>query len=446
MLRENIRKQFFRFVIPSMMSMMLNGLYTIVDGFFIGHAVGDVGLAGIGLAWPITAVLIALGMGIGVGGSVQMSVYRGAGKDSEADHYRASTLLLLGTVSAITTIVLLLFNSFFLKVLGAEGEVYDAAYSYIQIISLGGSMQIFTSGMLPLIRNSHMTVQAMGIMIAGLICNIILDWLFTMKIPMGLGGAALATIIAQGITATGCVFFLWRLKENRIRFSQFKWKNNTMLKIIKIGVSPFGISLMPSLITVFNNWQCLKYGGNFAVSAYAVINYFLASVLLLLEGIGEGVQPLISYYKGAKEYKTMEKIRNMGVKAVLTFSALFLLSVIPAKSILPAFFGTSEQTAEIIREALPILVLAFPMMGIGKLFSSYFYACEENISSMLMIYSDPICFTPLCIFVLPKIWQLKGVWLALPGAQFLVMVLLTFLFIQHKIKLRTVGGEKCQTY
>lgn len=444
MLKESITKQFFRFVIPSMMSMMLNGLYTIVDGFFIGHAVGDVGLAGIGLAWPITAVLIALGMGIGVGGSVQMSVYRGAEKNNEADHYRAGTLMLLGTAGVVTTTILLIFNSFFLRILGAEGKVYDAAYSYIQIISLGGSMQIFTSGMLPLIRNSHMTVQAMGIMIGGLICNIVLDWLFTMKIPMGLGGAALATIIAQGLTAVGCIFFLWRLKENRIKLSHFKWKNSTMIRIIKIGISPFGISLMPSLITVFNNWQCLKYGGNSAVSAYAVINYFLASVLLLLEGIGEGVQPLISYYKGAKEYETMGKIRNMGVKAVLIFSALFLLSVIPVKNVLPVFFGTSEETAGIIREALPILVLAFPMMGIGKLFSSYFYACEENLASMLMIYSDPICFTPLCIFILPKIWQLKGVWLALPGAQFLVMVLLVFLFIQHKRKLEFVGGIKCQ--
>lgn len=444
------QKQFFKFIIPSMLTMLLNGLYTIVDGFFIGQTVGDVGLAGIGIVWPITSVLIALGMGIGVGGSVLMSTYRGAGDDKNANKARGNLFFLLMLASIFTTIFFGLFHPFFVKALGAKGEIYDAAISYIRIIAIGGSMQIIASGLLPLIRNNHQTIEAMLIMGSGLICNIILDACFTMVIPMGLAGAAFATILSQTLTVLGCVFCLCKQKENKINRSDFKWDSFIVKKIIKIGISPFGLSLMPSLVTVFNNLQCLAYGGDLAVSAYSVMNYFLASVLMLLEGIGEGLQPLFSYYSGAKQYHTMKKLRNKGLLAIICFSGLFLLLCMPAATFIPKIFNTSYETTKIIQEALPILCFAFPMMGIGKLFISYFYACQENLFSVLLVYLDPIVFTPLCIFTLPHIFGLKGVWLSLLGAQALIMLVLTICFFAHTIKLKNkeayhAGGNKRAT-
>ncbi|MBW9148447.1 MATE family efflux transporter [Clostridium sp. CM028] len=435
--QKAIEKQFFKFVIPSMLTMLLNGLYTIVDGLFVGHAVGDIGLAGIGLVWPITALLLALGMGIGVGGSVLMSTYRGANDNQRANEARANTFFALLAVSVVVTDFLVIFSPTLVRAIGATGKIYDAAISYIRIIAIGGSMQIIASGLIPLIRNSHKTMQAMIIMGGGLIVNIVLDACFTMVIPMGLAGAALATVLAQAITVVCSIICLWKQKENKIERSQFKLNKKMIGRMMQIGISPFGLSLMPSLITIFNNWQCLAYGGDLAVSAYAVINYLIASVLLLLEGIGEGMQPLISYCNGSKNYKAMKKIRNKGFLAVVTFSGLFLLFSIPARTLLPQFFATSEETARIIDSALPIICVAFPMMGIGKLFSSYFYACEETLFSTLLVYLDPILFTPLCVFTLPHIWGIKGVWMALPGAQLLTMILLTILLIAHTMKFRS---------
>lgn len=431
MKQKPIEKQFFKFVLPSMLTMFLNGLYTIVDGYFVGHAVGDVGLAGIGLAWPVTAVLLALGMGIGVGGSVLMSTWRGAGDHQKADRARANTILLLAAVAIGMTVLLLFFHPALVRGLGAKGEVYDAAVSYLRIIAIGGGMQIFSSGLIPLIRNSHKTIEAMLIMGSGLVSNIILDALFTMVIPWGLGGAALATILAQTITVGCSVVCLLRQKEHRIQKRDFRVERSMLWLMVRIGISPFGLSLMPSLITVFNNWQCLHYGGDLAVSAYAVINYFLASVLLLQEGIGEGMQPIISYCNGAGRYRAMRQVRNKGLLMVLGFSAAFLLLSVPARTFLPVFFGVSGETAEIIRTALPILCAAFPMMGLGKLFISYFYACGETLFSTLLVYSDPLLFTPVCILVLPRMFGLQGVWMALPGAQLMIMMLLVILGIIH---------------
>ena len=214
-----------------------------------------------------------------------------------------------------------------------------------------------------------------------------------------------------------------------------------MVKMLRIGVSPFGLSLMPSVITVYNNLQCLAYGGDLAVSAYAVINYFIGSVLLLLEGVGEGMQPLISYASGAGDYAAMRRLKNRGLMTVLVFSALFLIACVPAVDLLPGFFGTSAGTAAVIRSALPILGLAFPMMGLGKLFTSYFYACGETLYSTLLVYLDPVLFTPLCIFILPRLFGLKGVWMALPGAQALIMAVLVVLWGLHKSTLRSKEAE-----
>lgn len=429
-----IEKQFFKFVLPSMLTMLLSGLYTIVDGIFVGYAVGDVGLAGMGIVWPVTALLMALGMGIGVGGSVLMSTYRGAGEETKANQARANTFILLLGASIVTTVVLVIFNPVLLRALGAKEDVYDAAISYIHVIALGGSMQIFASGLIPIIRNSHKTIQAMLIMGGGLVANITLDALFTIAIPLGLRGAAIATIIGQALTVVCSVICLLRQKDHKISRSDFVLNKQMIMRALKIGVSPFGLSLMPPLINVFNNWQCLAYGGTLAVSAYAVINYFTSSVLLLLEGIGEGMQPLISFCSGAKDFKTMVKIRNRGLLAIIAFSAAFLLITIPARAMLPRLFSTSAETAAIIYSALPILSIAFPLMGLGKLFTSYFYACGETKFSMLLVYCDPIIFTPLSLLLLPRIWNLKGIWMALPSAQILVMILLAVLLIRHTIK------------
>jgi putative MATE family efflux protein len=432
--KQPIEKQFFKFVLPSMLTMLLSGLYTIVDGIFVGYAVGDVGLAGMGIVWPVTALLMAVGMGIGVGGSVVMSTHRGAGENEKANQARANTIILLLIASVGITVFLLLLNPMILRALGAQGAVYDAAISYIHVIAVGGSMQILASGLIPIIRNSHQTVQAMLIMSVGLVANITLDALLTIVIPWGLRGAALATIIGQALTVVCSVICLWRQKEHKIRRADFVLDKKMMVRTIKIGASPFGLSLMPPLLTVFNNWQCLAYGGTLAVSAYAVINYFISSVLLLLEGIGEGMQPLISFCNGAKDFKAMVKIRNKGLFTILAFSTVFLLITIPARTMLAQLFSTSEETANIIYSALPILCIAFPMMGLGKLFTSYFYACGETKFSALLVYCDPIVFTPICLLVLPAIWQLKGIWLSLPSAQILTMLLLAILLVKHTRK------------
>ena len=437
-----IESQFFKFVFPSMLSMLLNGFYTMVDGFFIGQAVGDVGLAGIGLAWPIAAVLLALGVGIGTGGSVLISIGRGEKDEQKSGEAQFNTLLLLFITGILTTVVLLLTYPTLLRWLGAKDEVLIAAEEYMRVVALGGSMQIFATGLTPILRNNHRTVQAMLIMCGGLVINIVLDAWFLIGLDMGLAGAALATVVAQASTVILCALSLLREKEHRLRLAHCRPRFGSIRRILIVGISPFGLSLMPSLISLFNNWQCLAYGGDNAVAAYCVINYFISTALLLMQGIGDGIQPLISFCKGARLYSSMRILLRRGILAVLCLSGLFVLAAFPLQSFLPIMFGTSEATGVLIGRALLLQCAAFPFMGLVRLYTSYFYASGKPLQSSLLIYIDPIIVTPVFLLSLPLAFQLDGVWLTLPAAQIVLALILLFMALKDARQARRYSKEE----
>ena len=192
-------KRFWYYVLPSMLTMVLSGFYVIVDGFFIGQATGDIGLGAINLAWPITAVMQATGIGVGIGGSVLFSMYQGAQDDEEARAARGNTIVLLFLFSVFMIVFFWFTSDAILMLFGARGALFDAARDYIRVIIFGTLFQTFGCGLTPLIKNSGRAISAMLIMVSGLVTNMILDALFIMVFPWGLAGAAAATVTAQGV-------------------------------------------------------------------------------------------------------------------------------------------------------------------------------------------------------------------------------------------------------
>lgn len=214
-------EQFYRYVIPAMASQLLTGFFIIVDGFFIGQSIGDVGLASINILWPIAAVILATGLGIGSGGSVVMTHAMGAGDTEKALAARGNTLLCLGAATVLLTAALGLSYPWLLRLLGATGELYQPAADYTVVVVLAGGLQIFNSGLNPLLRGSGRTVAAMAIMIFSLLCNILLDWLFIAVFAWGMRGAALATVTAQGLSALAALLCLLMNKNAPVHARQF---------------------------------------------------------------------------------------------------------------------------------------------------------------------------------------------------------------------------------
>ena len=284
MTHEKIEKQFWRYVLPSMLTMLLSGFYAIVDGYFVGNALKDAGLAAINIGWPIASFILAVSTGIGVGGSVLISTYRGAEDENASRQAKGNTLMLLCLFAILSITLIFISTPWLLRLFGAKGEVYDLAYEYLFVIVLGSSLQIFGTGCTPILRNSNRSIQAMLIMLFSLFTNIVLD---AVLVPtMGMSGAALATVAAQGFSALFCLLLIFTDKKNPLKRSDFVLNKRMCKNIIRIGVSPFGLTFSPSIVIIFANWQCLNYGGEIAVAAYSALSYVLQATMELLHGIG----------------------------------------------------------------------------------------------------------------------------------------------------------------
>lgn len=185
-------KSFFRYVLPAILSFSLSGVYSIVDGYFIGNRLGDIGLSAVTIAHPIVALLQAIGTGFGMGGAIYFSIYKAKGEDSRARLFIAISNWLMLVFSVILTAMIFFWNSPALRLLGAGGELFIRAKEYIGVISLGTTFQIFGTGLVPFIRNLGGSAYVMVSMIAGFITNIIADYLFVWVWEQGMAGAAIA--------------------------------------------------------------------------------------------------------------------------------------------------------------------------------------------------------------------------------------------------------------
>ena len=425
---EKMQKSFLKYLIPSMVATVLIGLYIVVDGYFIGNAMGDIGLAAINLVYPIGSVLYSFGMMIGIGGAVLMSIALGSNDLSTFNRVKINTFLTLIFGSIILTIILFIFKDKLIVLLGAKGEIFDEANKYITIIILASFSQTMSSGCVPMIRNYGKTIHAMSFMATGLITNIALDYLFIYVLRLGMKGAALATVLAQFVVVILSIYYLFIKKAHRVRISFSDYDFKIVRRIFSIGLSPFGLHMSPSFIVIIANLQCLKYGGNVAVSAYSVINYLMSSILLVLEGIAEGCQPLISYFQGANEEKLKRNVLKKGIFFALLLSLSIFTVLMFSKNRVGDFFGSSLEANSIINFALPVVSFVFIFQSIVRLLTSYFYASGSERVSNFLTYLDPLFVSPLCLFVFPLFLDLTGIWIALPAAQLILLIILFFIF------------------
>ena len=425
---EIMEKSFFKYIIPAIVSTMLGGLYIVVDGFFIGNSMGDIGLTAINLIYPVSTLIMAAAVMLGMGGSVIMSIYLGEVNIEGFNKAKNNTFISLILASIILTALLFLLKNKLIVLLGAEGEVFHHADAYITTIILGGGFQIISFGSMPIIRNLGKTIHAMSFMGLGLVTNIILDYLFLIVFKLEMFGAALATITAQAIVALISVYYLFIRKKNRTKIKLSDFNLSMTKRAMQIGLSPFGMVMAPSLIVIFNNWQCIKYGGYLGTTAYSVINYIYGSIIYLFEGVAEGCQPMISYFKGACKNDLMKKVLKKGLLFNFILGLILIIIVFILRNKLGILFGASIETNDIISVGLPIISIAFILQPIVRLGTAYFYSSGESIYSSILTYIDPFVVSPICIMILPLFFNLNGIWIAVPSSQFILILLFIIIF------------------
>ena len=426
----------------SMITMFLQSAYSMIDGLFVSNLIGDTALSAVNVAWPVIAVVTAIGTGVGCSGAVMMSTKQGEGKNEESNIVRANVILALLASSIVVTILFLVLLTPLLKLMGAEGELLRLSQIYGRVMLTGGVLQILSCGLTPLLRNDNRAVSAMMIMVGGLLASLGLDFVFMYVFHMGIGGAAGASLCAQLFTTLCCLIILGTKKTDPIRFSQFMIRKEYWKKIFKTAVSPFGISLTPSLLILYHNVACLKFGGDLAVNAYALISSTVGSYRVLLIGVAEGIQPLASYAYGAHDFHAIRKIRNKAVITAIGVSFFLFIFTIATARFYPAIYGYEGEAAELGYHAVMVTAAQLIFTGLVRVTNSFFYSVGKDKYSLFMIYFDPLIMTPLTIVILPRIFGLDGIWITAVVTQFILNIVAFGMFASHERQMKRMEAEK----
>lgn len=423
--RKYLLKRIAQDCIPTVFSLLMSGLYGVMDGLFVGRAVGDAGLAAINIAWPIAAVITAVGIGIGSGGSVLYSNSNGKGEQERGELVYHQTITLLFAAAMVLLIVLGFTYPAILSALGAKGDVYQKAVEYIQIIIFGAVFQVMGTGFIPMLRNRNLAFQAMVSMAAGMGVNGVLNYLLLFVVKIGIRGAAVGTIAAQFVVLVISSYLIYGRQKVHLKVV---WQHKMIGEILKIGISAFGLSLAPSIVLLFTNLQCLKYGGDAAVACYAVISYIVFPVQSMLMGIGDGTQPLMSFYSGAKKMEELRFVKKIASIAVVGMGAVFFVIVILVSKYIPDVFGMQMDSQAYFETGMAVSAVSFLFTGLAKFHISYLNATLQVKKAMQLIYGETIVVAPFLIFLLPYVFKINGIWLSLPGTQLIMLLIFNVFF------------------
>jgi len=432
---ESIGKLLLRFSIPAIIGMMVNAMYNVVDRIFIGKGIGSLGIAGIFVGYPLSLILMAFSMLIGIGGNALVSIKLGEKREKEAEIILGNSFLLLILINTTVSILGLIFLEPLLKLFGASKNILPFSMDYMKIILLGAPIQSIGFGLNNFIRGEGNPKIAMGTMLIGAILNTILDPIFIFIFNMGIKGAAIATIISQLVSTIWVLSYftgsksLLKIKKENLRLQGYIVKG-----IISIGLAPFSMQIAASIVTVLLNNNLQKYGGDIATSSMAAINSITMMILMPIFGINQGAQPIIGYNFGAKKYDRVKTaLKSAILFATIIASIGFVLTqTIPEKLI--GVFGKNEKELIIVgSKAIRIYLSMLPIIGFQIVSSNYFQATGKPKQAMLLSLSRQVIVLIPALIILPKLFQLTGVWMAGPVSDLIASVI-TAKFLLNDLK------------
>ena len=415
MAREKIPKLLLKFSLPAVVSLLVNSLYNIIDSIFVGRGVGDLGLAGVTVTFPIVTTFMACIMLIGIGATSLISIRLGEKKGSEAEEIVGNALVLFLIIGLILTVLGLIFLKPILIFFGASPAVLPYATDYMRIILLGSIFLALGTGMNTFIRAEGNPKIAMNTMLIGTITNIILDYIFIFIFNWGIKGAAAATIVSYAVNTTWVLYhFLSGNSQLKLKIENLKLKKVLVKSIFIIGFPTFVLQVTSSIQQLILNRSLASYGGDTALAVIGIIMSIVTFLVMPAMGISQGAQPIIGYNHGAKNYgrvKDTLKLSILSATVIVTFG--FLISKIWPTQLI-SLFNEDPKLIELGVHGMDIFFKFLPLVGVQMISASYFQAVgKPNQATLLSLSRQVIIFIPLLI-ILPRYFGLEGVWWSAP--------------------------------
>ncbi|HHQ4762616.1 MATE family efflux transporter [Aeromonas veronii] len=420
-----LSRLFWRYVTPTVAAMLITGIYVTIDGIFVGHVLGQDGMAGLMLAYPICAVLYAVGALIGMGASSLVSFYLGQGNPAKARHIVGNALVMVLLASALLSFIGIRYGEPMLAWMGAEGEIFTAGLSYLQAYAWLGVFAVLSMAFSSLLRNDGRPGFVTLIMVVGGLLNVLLDYLLMVVFPFGLAGVATATMFSQAVTGLACLWhFFTPRSQLRISWDTLRPDLRLMGETARLGVSSFLMYLYLSVVLALHNKALLAVGTSLHVAAYGVISYTEAFFYLVFEGIAMGIQPIASFNAGAGHWRRVLRIRNLalGVTLGIALCAMFPLYLWPEAAVY-LFAGDNATLLPVASLGIWLYFWGLPMEGLLLVGATYFQAINRaRIASLLT--GGKLVLIGGFLWGFSTLWGVPGVWLALPTCSSLLVLVM----------------------
>ncbi len=412
-----IGKLLLQYALPAIVAMTASSLYNTIDSIFIGQGVGPLAISGLAITFPLMNLSAAFGAGVGIGAATCISVKLGQKDYKLAEKIFGNNVMLNLIIGIAFSIIALTFLNPILRFFGASANTLPYAREYMLVILSGNVISQMFFGLNAVLRAASKPRQAMMATILTVILNVILAPIFIWGLDMGIQGAAWATVISQ---ATALVWQC-RLFSNPNEILHFKCgiyrPNTTIVKnILGIGMSPFAMNVCACVVVIFINTGLAKYGGDLAVGAYGIANKVAFMFIMINMGLNQGMLPIAGYNYGAQQYDRLIRVlKYAAISGTCITSAGFLIAHIwPYEC--ARLFTTDTHLIQISMRAIKINMMAFPLVGYQMVVTSFFQSIGKAKISMFLSLSRQMLFLLPLLIILPRFFQVDGVWMSLPLA------------------------------
>lgn len=436
-----VPKAFFKLAVPAVAAQLINILYNLVDKMFIGHIpeVGKQALAGVGVTTPVILAISAFAALVSMGGAPKASIFLGKGENEQAERVIGSCTWMLLLLSVLLTGVMLAFGQPILLLFGASADTISFAADYMNIYCLGTVFTQLTLGLNAFITAQGKTLVSMGNVAVGALTNIALDAVFINGFGMGVKGAALATVIAQGVSTCFVIRYLCMGKSIlRLRLRNIRFDGKLLWPCILLGTSPALMQLTENLVAISFNTALQTYGGDVAVASMSILNSVMQFVMLLLPGLVQGAQPLLSYNLGAKNIPRVKKTFRLLLACCVSGSFLIWLLCMTAPGSVASIFTNDTALIEYTKWSMRLYLAMLLIYGVQVACQYSFVALDQAPKAIfLTIWRKIILLIPL-IFLLPHLWPdaVTGVHLAEPIADTIAVCTTAPMFYHYYSKLK----------
>ena len=432
----SLNHQLSQYVFRSILSTVGASIYVLADSFFVAQKMGVLGVAVMNLSMPLFNVMDGLGFLLGMGGGTLFTIYQIQDRKRSTKTYTQTVIMGL-IIGLVFTLLGILWASQISHLLGADQTTFKMTFQYVQTVLLFGPGFIFNNLLLGFIRNDHGTKTAMFAMTISSLANIFLDWLFILRLDMGMVGAGLATSFSPIISIL-IILTHFRKKKNHLKLVSHPFILSDLRQTFSIGLPSFLTEMSTGFGIFIYNWVFLKVSGNNAVAAYGIAANVLLVALALFTGVAQGIQPIVSQEYAHRNFKTIKHGLHFGLIIAELLGIVCLAFVCFNSHLIIDFFNavSNFKVISLANSGMKLLLISLLFSSLNVVFNIFFSAINNSHISIAMVILRGYIFPLVIVALSAKLAGIQGVWLSLTVIELVTFIieLIAWTIVKGKMK------------